>query len=951
MTGAWRTPAGGRVDRGRTVEVHFEGRPLAAHPGDTLASVLLAHGVRVVARGIYSGRPRGVVALGAEEPNAYVRVDGGPAMVRATQVEVYDGLRAHGVSGRATLPAAPDPARYDTTWRHCDVCVVGGGPAGLAAARAAAATGARVVLCDEGPDLGGGLLGTRVEVDGVLGAAWAADVGAELDAAPEVLVLRRTTVVGYYDHNLLVAVQRRTDHLGSADPTVARQRLWHLRARQVVLATGAHERALAFPDNDRPGVMLAGAAAAYVHRYGVLPGRRAVVVGGHDAALSAAVDLHDAGVLVALVADLRDAVPAALAGALQARGIELRLRHGVVGTDADGSGAVSAALVVPVDAGGAPTGAAERVLVDLCAVSAGRNPAVHLFSQSGGRLRWDDAAAAFVPAAPLPGGQCAGASHGVFGLDEALAEGHRAGVQAAAEAGFGDPGLAAPVAPSPAGAAAPATVWAVLPADGAGEDRTFLDLQRDATLRDLRRAVQAGLRSGEHVKRHTTIGTGVDQGRTSGVLTSGLLAQVLGRPVDEVGTTTYRPPYVPVSFALLAGRDRGRLADPERVTALHDWHVRHGAVFEDVGQWKRPWYYPLAGEDLAAAVRRECRAAREGVAVMDASTLGKVDLQGPDVGAFLDRIYTNVFSTLRVGHCRYGVMCRADGMVLDDGVTSRLAEDRYLMTTTTGGAARVLDWLEEWLQTEWPDLRVHCTSVTEQWATIAVVGPRSREVLARVAPDLPLDPADFPFMTFREATVAGVPARVFRISFSGELAYEVNVPAWYAVAVWEAVLEAGRPAGITPYGTETMHVLRAEKGFPIVGQDTDGTVTPLDLGMDWVVSKKKDFVGRRSFARPDTARADRKQLVGLLPEDPDVVLVEGAQLVASAPGVVPAAMHGHVTSSYRSAALGRSFALGLLRAGRARQGERLHAVSGGDWVPVTVTEPVFYDREGARRDG
>ncbi|MDF3146158.1 glycine cleavage T C-terminal barrel domain-containing protein, partial [Streptomyces sp. T21Q-yed] len=491
----------------------------------------------------------------------------------------------------------------------------------------------------------------------------------------------------------------------------------------------------------------------------------------------------------------------------------------------------------------------------------------------------------------------------------------------------------------------------VVPGDAEGP--RFVDLQRDVTVDDLLRATGAGLRSVEHTKRYTTAGTANDQGKTSGVLASGVVAELLGVDISALGTTTFRPPYTPVSFAALAGRDRGVLSDPVRTTAIQEWHVAHGALFENVGQWKRPWYYPQDGEDMEAAVLRECRATRESVGFMDASTLGKIDVQGPDAGILLDRLYTNMMSTLKVGMIRYGVMCRPDGMVFDDGTVIRVAPERFLVTTTTGNAAAVLDWMEEWHQTEWPELKVHCTSVTEQWSTVALVGPRSREVLASLAPQLAVANEDFPFMAWRETTVAGIEARVCRISFSGELAFEINVSPWQGLALWEAVYEAGAPYGITPYGTETMHVLRAEKGYPIIGQDTDGTVTPQDLGMSWVVSKKKpDFVGKRSYARADTTRPDRKHLVGLLPEDPGTFLPEGTHLIAD--GVLPTPpvpMLGHVTSSYRSAALGRTFALALIKGGRDRIGERLYAPVGGQLVPVTVAGPVLYDPEGARRDG
>jgi sarcosine oxidase subunit alpha len=593
-----------------------------------------------------------------------------------------------------------------------------------------------------------------------------------------------------------------------------------------------------------------------------------------------------------------------------------------------------------------------EIACDLLAVSGGWNPAVHLFSHARGQLRFDPALGAFVPAERLPGYTVTGAAAGLGSLGACLGDGARAGAEAAARRGFAAeaPALPACDEPSPA---APRTLWLVPAEDDAQPHSThYVDLQRDATVADICRAVGAGMRSVEHIKRYTTIGTAHDQGKTSGVLATGVIANVLGADVADLGTTTYRPPYTPVSFAALAGRERGRLHDPVRVTAIHPWHVANGARFEDVGQWKRPWFFPLPGEEIEDAVARECRAAREGVAMMDASTLGKIDVHGPDAAEFLDRIYTNLMSSLKVGSIRYGVICGLDGMVFDDGIAIRLAEDRYLVTTTTGNAAAVLDWFEDWLQTQWPELRVHCTSVTEQWATIAMPGPRSRAVLARVAPDLDVGNDAFGFMTWRDTTVAGVPARVCRISFSGELAYEINVSPRDGIAVWEALMAAGEDEGITPYGTETMHVLRAEKGYPIIGQDTDGTVTPQDLGMDWVVSKKKaDFIGKRSHDRPDTRRPDRKHFVGLLPVDPTDLLPEGAQLVEPGDTAIPARMLGHVTSSYRSAALGRTFGLALIAGGRDRIGRTLHAPLADRTVAVEVTEPVLYDKEGSRRDG
>lgn len=945
----FRTLAGGRVDRARPLTFTANGRGYTGYAGDTLASALLANGVHQVASSIKLGRPRGIVTAGADEPSALVQIEAPfpEPMLTATTVELYDGLVARGLPGQGRLAGSPDPARYDAVHAHCEVLVIGAGPAGLTAALTAARGGVRVIVVDEQPEPGGALLGTTDQLDGRPAADWAAGVAAELRANPDVRLLPRCTAFGYYDDGFVLALERRTDHLGRVRPGRARQRVWRIRARQVIVAAGAHERPVVFADNDRPGIMHASAARAYLNRYGVLAGRRAAVFTTNDSAYAAAVELADAGVEIASVIDARYDLPAHWQAECARRGITVSSGHVVAGTSGDDR--ITGVQVAPLNAG--VVGARSGLDCDMLLVSGGWNPAVHLFSQARGTLRYEELLGAFVPDGAVTGVRVAGAAAGTFSLAGCLADGAARAAEALAELRVSAvlPMLPA-VPPEPEGRPA-RVLWRV--PDLAEPGREFVDLQRDATTEDVLRAVGAGLRSVEHVKRYTTIGTAHDQGKTSGVIASGIVAEALGVPVGSLGTTTFRPPYTPVAFAALAGRDTGELHDPVRVTAIHPWHVAHGAQFENVGQWKRPWYYPRDGEDMAAAVLRECRAAREGVALMDGSTLGKIDVQGRDAGELLDRLYTNLMSTLAVGRARYGVMCGADGMVMDDGTVIRVGDDRFLLTTTTGNAAAVLEWMEEWLQTEWPHLRVSLTSVTEHWVTVPLVGPRSRDVLARVAPDLDVSNDAFGFMTWRDAVVAGIPARVCRISFSGELAYEVNVSAWHGLALWEALIDAGQPYGITPYGTEAMHVLRAEKGYPIIGQDTDGTVTPHDLGMAWVVSKKKpDFVGKRSFDRVENRRADRKHLVGLLPVDGATVLAEGAQLLASADvPEPPVPMLGHVTSSYRSAALGRPFALALVRAGRDRVGETLHAWHDGETVPVTVTDPVLYDKEGARRDG
>ena len=999
----FRLKDGGRIDRAQRLGFTFNGRRYEGFLGDTLASALIANGTHLTSRSFKYHRPRGILSAGAEEPSALVQLGVGARTepnLRATQVELYDGLTAAGVNawpsaafdlgawtgklaplfpagfyyktflwpasfwkalyepairrmaGLGHAPDAPDPDSYDRMNAHCDVLVAGGGPAGIAAALSAGESGARVVLVDEQPALGGALLGLRRRIDGTDGAAWAEGAAARLAAMTEVRVLTRTTLFGYYDHNTLCALERRTDHLGPRAPAgIGRQRLWTFKAGRVVLAAGAHERPLVFADNDRPGVLLASAAQRYLNHDAALAGRRAVLFTNNDDAYEAARDIVDAGGTVAAVIDCRPEPAAALAPALKEAGVALHTGSVIAATH--GTRRVRAVTVAGLGRDGTATGPMHRIGCDCVLVSGGWNPAVHLFCQSGGKLTYEETRGVLLPGEPTQALEVAGAASGSFGLGACLADGAAAGARAAEAAGFGDGAVAPPPA---ADALEPGTItpfWLVpgLKPVGHGKAKHMVDHQDDVTAHDIRLAAREGFRSVEHVKRYTTVGMGTDQGKTANVNGLAILAAALGKTVPEVGTTTYRPPYTPVAFGALAGRDRGPLMDPVRRTAMHEWHEAQGAVFEPVGQWHRPWWYPRKDEDKHAAVARECRAVREAVGILDASTLGKIDIRGPDAATLLDRVYTNAFSTLKVGRVRYGLMCGDDGMVFDDGTTARLGDEHYLMTTTTGNAAQVLEWLEEWVQTEWPELKVWCTSVTEQWATMALAGPEARAVLATVAPGLALEPASFPFMSVQEGLVAGVAARVFRISFTGELSYEINVPWHHGRHVWEALMEAGADRGIAPYGTEAMHVLRAERGFIIVGQETDGTTTPQDLGMDWIVSKKKpDFLGKRAWSREDARRSDRKQLVGILTDDPNQVLPEGTQLVDK-PGRPPLPMIGHVSSSYMSPTLGRSIALALVKGGRARMGETIHASPGVRFVPCKIADPVFYDPEGAKRDG
>ena len=974
---AQRAPGHG-IDRSRTVTITLDGTSYEACAGDTIASAAIAGGRIDCGPSTYFSRPRGILTAGIEEPNALVHVsqrgEGGvdESMLSATAVEAVDGLEARYLSGLGTMDPRTDTAVYDHKHVHTDVLVIGAGPAGLAAAREAARSGARVILMDDQGVAGGSLLSTRsAQIDGADAMAWADRTLAELRASEDVTVLQRTSAFGSYDSNYVVALENRTDHLPRAERAgVSRQRVWHVRAAQVVLATGAYDRPIVFANNDRPGVMLAGAVRTYLNRYGVLAGERTVVATTNDTAYDLVEDLVAAGAEVALVVDFRTAPSERASAVLAATGVAGRFGAAVVDTAGEGpAGRVSAVSVAELATDGTIASDIESVETDLLAVSGGIAPVVHLHSQAQGRLRWDEALATFVPAAPVRNQHLAGALTGTVSLSDALRAGAEAGAAAATAAGYERVAEVPAAGDADAPAFGPvAPLWLVpgpstgspseLGADPEAWRDHLVDLQRDQSVRDVLRAIGAGMRNVEHIKRYTSISTANDQGKTSAVPAIGVMAAILGaEDVGSFGTTAFRAPYAPVSFVALAGRRRGELFDPARRTAMHEWHVEHGALFEDVGQWKRPWYYPQDGEDMRTAVLRECAAVRESVGFMDGTTLGKIAIRGKDAATFLNRIYTNGFIKLAVGKGRYGVMCTPDGMIFDDGVTLREADDAFFMTTTSSGAAKVLDWLEEWSQTEWPELDVVFTSVTEQWSTITVAGPRSRDVIAKVAPGLDVSKEGFGFMEFRDTVLAnGVPARIPRISFSGELAFEINVEAFYGRAVWEMVAEAGEEFGITPYGTETMHVLRAEKGLIIVGQDTDGTVTPQDANMEWIVSKlKKDFIGKRSYEREDNLRTDRKQLVGLLPVDRATRLAEGAHLIEHGTPVTPqegpVPMIGWVASSYDSAELKSPFSLALVERGRDRIGEIVQSPLGDELIDVEITSPVLVDPEGERRDG
>ncbi|MFM9852074.1 MAG: 2Fe-2S iron-sulfur cluster-binding protein [Sphingomonadaceae bacterium] len=985
MTG-YRLPNGGRIDRSRPLTFSFDGKTYQGFAGDTLASALIANGVRLFGRSFKYHRPRGIMAAGTEEPNALVSVTRGPGRhtpnLRATSVELYEGLTASSqnrwpslrfdlgaindrlsmlfpagfynktfmwprsfwealyepvirkLAGLGNPPTERDPDHYGATYAHCDLLIVGAGPAGIDAALAASATNKRVILVDEQDELGGGSLS-----DPALWP-WLDRSIKALRAAPNIRVLTRTTAFGYYHDNMVGAVERHTDQLAKILPgTVGsesvmlpehlshksdaplrqpatdtalsreglppRETLWRIRAGEVILAQGAIERPLVFSGNDTPGVMLSSAAKTFTVRFGVAVGKSIALFAAHDSGWHDVFALAKAGVIIAAIIDVRDQVDPALQAQAEALGIPISLGHRV--SAVKGRHGVSAVTIIAYG-----SSAVRDIACDALLMAGGWTPSVHLWSHSKGSLKWDDDWGAYLPGTPLETARCVGAGAGDWQFGSGVAH----------------------------------------DTQNPDKQKAFVDFQNDVTAKDIRLAIREGFTSVEHIKRYTTNGMATDQGKTSNINGLQIASEALSLPISAIGLTTFRPPYTPQTFGALAGHLRGDLFQPTRKSPIDGWADAQGAVFEPVAQWRRARYFPKAGEDMHAAVNRECVAVRERVGIFDASTLGKIEVVGPDAAEFLNRMYTNPWKSLEPGRCRYGLLLKEDGFISDDGVSARLAPDRFHLTTTTGGAARVLNMMEDYLQTEWPDLDVWLTSVTEEWAVIALQGPDARKVLAPLVEGIDLSPDAFPHMAIREGKICGVPTRLFRVSFTGELGFEINVPAGYGHKLWEALMTAGAAHGITPYGTEAMHVLRAEKGFIIVGQDTDGTVTPADAGLGWAVGKKKlDFVGKRSLTRPDIVAAGRKQLVGLLTDDPKVVLEEGAQIVADPDQPIPMTMIGHVTSSYWSATLGRSIAMALVAGGHNRIGETLYIPMPEGTLRAIVSESVFYDPQGARLNG
>ena len=998
MSDNLRTSTSKFIDQTTRVSFKFDGKTYFGFKGDTLASALLANNVHLVGRSFKYHRPRGIMTSGSEEPNAIVQINKNSSVtepnVRATEVEIYDGLEASsqncwpsvnfdigGINnflspllpagfyyktfmwpasfwekyeyfirksaGLGQSPTEPDPDIYDHNYVHCDVLVIGGGISGIMAAKISAENNFKTLLLEERPNLGGTTIYQKndyFKINDQYSSDWLEKEIEQIKNLKNLEIKTRTSVAAYHGYNYLLARENLTDHLPiEKKQNTIRQRLLKIRAKKVITATGSIERPLIFDNNDRPGIMLSSAIKKYADFYGVACGKENVLFTNNDTAYETAISLNNKGIKINAIIDIREQNKSDLTNEINKAGIKIYNSYTVINTK--GYKKINKITIMKLSKDGKTvTDSKIDINCDCLGVSGGWTPAVHLFTQSGGKLKFDDNDNIFIPN-KYPSDQLSiGSCNGNLELDDIISNINISlkNFLKIDKTNFENLKI------NSSKSISKRNIWLLPSNKTVSKTKAFVDFQNDATAKDIKLALREGFRSIEHVKRYTTTGMGTDQGKLGNMNALGIISDTSNVKMSDLGTTTFRPPYTPLTFGTIVGRNVGEFFDAFRKTPMHDWHVQHKAKFENVGQWKRAWYYPKGNENMHDAVQRESKAAREGAGILDASTLGKIDIQGSDASEFLNRVYTNAWSKLAVGKCRYGLMLNEDGMVYDDGVTTRLSENHYIMTTTTGGAANVLGKLEDYLQTEWPELDVYLTSVTDHYATASVCGPNSKKIISKIIPNLDLSDENFPHMSFKNAKIGNIKCRVMRISFTGEQSYEINIQANYGKSLWEKCMDAGNEFNITPYGTETMHLLRAEKGFIIVGQDTDATLTPIDLQMDWIVSKKKyDFIGKRSLYRSDTIRDDRKQLVGILTDDPNEVLEEGAQIVADT-SKKPVEMLGHITSSYFSPNLNKSIALGVVKGGKNMMGQKLFIPMKDKIINVKVADPVFLDKENKR---
>ena len=995
MLQKFRLDKGGYINRDKKISFKFNGKKYFGYEGDTLASALLANGIHLVGRSFKYHRPRGFIGAGVDESNAQVQLYSGaktePNAI-ATTVELVEGLVATSqncwpsvsfdfgainnflskffpagfyyktfmwpksfwhmiyepiirkAAGLGVASLKPDPDRYEHKFEYCDILIVGSGPSGLASALSATKNGAKVILAEDKPRFGGSLLTDEVTIGNKSGKDWAEETIEQLKSMPNAIIKNRSQVFGYYDHNMMVMSERTKDHIENPNKFIPRQKLWYIRAKEVIVSTGSIERPLVFGNNDRPGIMLASAAKEYMKLYGVLVGKKPLIFTNNDSGYDAAIEFKKNGV-DPLVLDVRKNSESSVIKEAKNLGINIKFSYGVV--NSKGYLKVNSATIGKLNNDKSGYENLENVDCDCICVSGNWTPSVHLSSQSGNKLKFDEKINAFIPSQPRQNESTIGSAKGSFTLRKALEDGFNKGYDLSNKITKKDLKSSTP-ASNEKNYGLQDKFWC-MPLPKNKHYKRCVDFQNDVYVSDIELAVREGFRSIEHVKRYTTLGMATDQGKTSNLNGLQLVSNIEKKIVPEVGHTTFRPPFSPVTIGAIVGREVGKHYRPTRKSPMHEWHAKNKAVFVDAGLWLRPRYYKKGNEKLHEAAIREATNVRNNVGVCDVTSLGKIDIKGPDSAEFLNRIYTNAWMKLPIGKSRYGVMLREDGIVFDDGTTTRISENHFHMTTTTAQAVNVLSHLEYYLQIVWPELNVNVLSTTEQWAGAALAGPNSRNLLSKLFPNINVSNETFPFMGYKEADLYGVPARIFRISFSGELAYEINVESGYGIFMWEKIIEYGREMNIEPYGTEALSTLRIEMGH-VAGSEIDGRTISSDLSLETMLNKKKDFIGKRSLNREAFSDPNREKIVGVVPIDKKTMIPEGSHLVADSKAVIPNPKLGHISASCWSVEYNNPFSLAILKEGKKRIGQTLYALSPlkDISIPVEIVSSHYVDPKGER---
>ena len=995
MSQKYRLDNIGYINRDKKISFTFNGKKYFGYEGDTLASALLANGIHLVGRSFKYHRPRGFFGAGVDEPNAKVQLYKGAKTepnANATEVELVEGLIVKSqncwpsvsfdfgainnlfqkffpagfyyktfmwpksfwykvyepiirkAAGLGVAPLKPDPDRYEHKYEYCDVLIAGSGPSGLASALAAAKNGARVILAEDKSRFGGSLLVDEVTIGNKKGKEWADEAISQLKSMPNVIVKNRSQVFGYYDHNMMVMFERTKDHIENPNKFTPRQKLWYIRAKEIVISTGSLERPLIFGNNDRPGILLSSAAKEYLKVYGVLVGRKPIIFTNNDSAYDTAIEFKKNGINP-LVIDTRTNSDSSVVSEAKNLNIDIKFSHGIANTK--GYLQVNSAIIGKFNSDKSSYENLEEVSCDCICVSGNWTPTVHLSSQSGNKLEFNETIDAFIPSQSRQKESTIGSANGSFTLKQALEDGFNKGFELSNKITNKNSKSTAPTS-NERSYGEHDKFWC-MPLPKNKHYKRFVDFQNDVAVSDIELAVREGFRSIEHVKRYTTLGMATDQGKTSNLNGLQLVSNIEGKIVPEVGHTTFRPPYTAVTIGTIVGREVGKHYRPTRKSPMHEWHEKNNAVFVDAGLWLRPRYYKQDNESLEEAAKREANNVRKNVGVCDVTSLGKIDIKGPDTAEFLNRIYTNAWMKLPVGKARYGVMLREDGIVFDDGTTTRISENHFHMTTTTAQAVNVLAHLEYYLQVVWPELNVNVLSTTEQWAGAALAGPNSRELLSKLFPETNILNEALPFMGYKESDLFGVPARIFRISFSGELAYEINVESSYGTFMWEKIIEFGQEMNIEPYGTEALSTLRIEMGH-VAGSELDGRTIPYDVSLEGMLSKKKDFIGKRSLTREAFLNPKREKVVGVIPLDKKTTIPEGSHLVKDGNASSPNPKLGHVSASCWSVEYNNPFSLAIIQDGKNRIGEKLYAVSplNNKNIAVEIVSSHYVDPKGER---